>query len=83
MPRAKIYLIDNLRNVKVQESISDGNGNFSVVVPYFSQYVVRVIGEEGGENVVVLEIPKHRKHLSAHEIVIIKDVFESNENQLK
>ena len=83
MPRAKIYLIDNLRNVQVQERQSDANGNFSVVVPYFSQYVVRVVGEDGGESVVVLEIPRHRKQLGAHEIVIVKDVFESNNNQVR
>lgn len=75
MPKAKIYLVDNLRNTIVDEGVADSRGNFSMVVPYFSNYVVRVVGEDNKENVVVLEIPKHRKHLSAHEIVIIKDIF--------
>jgi hypothetical protein len=76
MPHVKIYLVDNLRNEIVDEGIADGRGNFSLVVPYFSKYVVRVVGEDNKENVVVLEIPKHRKQLSAHEIVIIKDIFQ-------
>lgn len=83
MPRAKIYLIDNLRNIQVQEGVTDANGNFSVVIPYFSQYVVRVVGEDGGESVVVLEIPRHKKQMGVHEIVIIKDVFESNNKQAR
>lgn len=46
-------------------------GGFSLVVPYFSEYTVRVVGEDKRQNVVVFETPKHCKHVSAHEIVII------------
>jgi hypothetical protein len=75
MPHAKISLIDNLRNVVVHKSIADSQGNFSIIIPYASKYVIRVIGEDDDENMAVLEIPKQRKELSDHEIVIVKDIY--------
>jgi tetratricopeptide (TPR) repeat protein len=73
--QARYYLIDNLRDVVVQEGTADDQGNFSWNVPYFSKYRVRVIGPDNDEHIVSLEIPKHRKSQSNHEIVIVKDVF--------
>jgi hypothetical protein len=78
MANARIFLIDNTRNVTVHESTSDINGNFSMIVPYLSKYKIRVVGEENDENIVSLEIPKHRKEDSKHEIVIVKDLFKSH-----
>lgn len=75
MPNAKIYLIDNLRNATVFESNSDASGSFSITIPHFSKYRIRLVGEANDEHVVSLEIPKHRKQHSKHEIVIIKDSF--------
>lgn len=75
MPHTKIYLVDNLRNTTVFENVTDNNGNFSVVVPYFSEYVIRAVGADGKESVVVLEIPRHQRQVSAHEIVFVKDTF--------
>jgi hypothetical protein len=75
MPNTKIYLVDNLRNTTVFENVTDNNGNFSVVVPYFSEYVIRAVGADGKESVVVLEIPRHQRQVSAHEIVFVKDTF--------
>jgi hypothetical protein len=81
MGNARIYLIDNVRKVSVHESTSDRTGNFSLIIPYFSNYIVRVVGEDGDEHMAVLEIPKHRKELSSYEIVMIKDIFKPQENQ--
>ncbi|HZB12739.1 MAG TPA: hypothetical protein VE467_06920, partial [Chryseolinea sp.] len=78
MPNAKIQLIDNVRNVTVQESVCDDSGNFSIVIPYHSKYKIRVVSEDKDENIVSLEIPKHRKANGRHEIVIVKDAFKSN-----
>jgi hypothetical protein len=75
MPRGKISLVDNLRNVTVHESVSDAKGNFSITIPYFSKYFIRIIGEGGDEHKASLEILKHKKELSSYEIVIIKDLF--------
>ena len=82
LPHAKLYLIDNIRNVVVHESSSDADGNFSIIIPYFSKYKIRVIGADNDENIVSLEIPKHRKSYSQYEIVIVKDAFKSAENQV-
>jgi hypothetical protein len=81
LPNAKIYLIDNLRKTTVHESISDSNGKFSIVIPNFSKYVVHVVGEDGDENRAIIEIPKHRKQVGSHEIVLIKDFFKPHKNQ--
>ncbi len=78
MPNAKIELIDNIRNVTVQESTCNDSGNFSLTIPYYSKYKIRVVGEDKDENIVSLEIPKHRKGQGKHEIVIVKDPFKSN-----
>jgi tetratricopeptide (TPR) repeat protein len=78
MPHARVSLIDNIRNVTVHESNSDAEGNFSIVIPYFSKYRIRVVGEDNDENIVSLEIPKHRRSYNQHEIVVVKDAFKSN-----
>ena len=77
MPRAKIYLIDNIRNITVSEYQSDDGGSFKLRVPWFSKFRIRVVGEEKDEHVVSLEIPRHRKLLSNHDIVVVKDAFKT------
>jgi tetratricopeptide (TPR) repeat protein len=79
---ARIILIDNQRDIIISESISDENGNVSIVIPYFSKYKIRVIGAENDEHILSLEIPKQRKVYSKHEIVIVKDLFRSPENEI-
>lgn len=81
MPNAKVYLIDNLRNITAYETVSDASGNFSITIPCFSQYKIRVIGEDNDENIVSLELRKQRKLHTIHEIVIIKDAFKTHKNQ--
>jgi tetratricopeptide (TPR) repeat protein len=75
MPRGKISLVDNFKNVSVHESVSDAKGNFSIVIPYFSKYFIRIVGEGGDDHKASLEILKYKKELSSYEIVIIKDLF--------
>jgi hypothetical protein len=77
---AKFFLVDNIRNVVVYENSSDSTGNFSLLIPYFSKYRIRVVEEGGEEHVVSLDIPKHRKLHNKHEIVIVKDAFRTPEN---
>jgi hypothetical protein len=78
MPHTKITLIDNVSNKVVHESITNDNGHFSIIIPYFSTFVIRVIGEDEQQHMAVLEIPKRRKDLSDHEIVIVKNLFKGN-----
>jgi tetratricopeptide (TPR) repeat protein len=75
MARSKIVLFDHLRQVSVYETTSNEKGEFSLTIPYFSQYVIAVIDENGEEHKAVLEIPKHRKQLGTHRIVFVKDFF--------
>jgi len=82
LPNARLFLIDNDRNVLVHESVSDDSGHFSILIPYFSKYKIRVVGEGKDEHIVSLEIPKHRKYYSSYEIVIVKDVFRNAANQI-
>jgi tetratricopeptide (TPR) repeat protein len=81
MAHAKLYLIDNFRNTTVQEAFSDGDGNFAIIIPYFSKYRVKVVAPDNEENIVSFEIPKHRIAHSKHDIVIIKDAFKTPEDQ--
>jgi tetratricopeptide (TPR) repeat protein len=78
MPNAKIQLIDNARNITVQESTCNDAGNFSLTIPYYSKYKIKVVSEDNDESIVSLEIPKRRKSHGRHEIVIVKDPFKSN-----
>jgi tetratricopeptide (TPR) repeat protein len=75
---AKFYLIDILKEVVVQEGVSDAQGNFTWIIPYFSKYRMRVVGPENDEHMVSLEIPKQKQLYGKHEIVIVKDAFRLN-----
>ena len=77
MPFATAFLIDNDRNLTVYESNCDADGNFQIVIPYYGKYKLRVVGQDGEENIVSLEIPKYKKELSRHEIVVVKDLFKA------
>lgn len=79
---ASLHVIDNLRNVTVYEERADAAGRFSLHIPYFSKYKIRVIGEDNEENIVSLEIPKHRKAEGKHQIVVVKDPFAEYNNQV-
>lgn len=78
MPNARLYLVDNVRDITVFEGTSDSLGNFSIVVPHYSKYKIKVVGENLVEHIVSLEIPKHRRAQGNHEIVIVKDLFKEN-----
>jgi tetratricopeptide (TPR) repeat protein len=81
LPHAKLYLIDNIKKVTVAESISDSTGSFTIVVPYFSQYKIRIAGETINEGIVSFEVPKYRKLNNKYEIVVVKDDFKSYEKK--
>ena len=82
MSNAKLSLIDNIRNMPVVECISDSAGLFRLEIPYFSTYKIKVTGEDHHETMVSLEVQKHRKADSNHEIVVVKDPFKSKPNEV-
>lgn len=73
--RAKLYVIDAIRNSVVFEHSTEANGRFEITIPYFSLYKIRVVGEDQHEYIVSLELPKHRTEHTTHDIVVVKDVF--------
>jgi tetratricopeptide (TPR) repeat protein len=80
-PNAKLHLIDNIRNVTVAESASDAAGNFSIQVPYFTKYKIKITGSDLHEHIVSLEIPRQRKLLGSYHIVVVQDAFRSSQNK--
>jgi hypothetical protein len=77
---AHISLIDNIRDIVVYECKANADGNFSLVIPYFSKYKIKVLGEANDEHVVSLEIPRTKVMETHHEIVVIKDSFKTTQN---
>lgn len=82
LAHARLHVIDNIRNVMVDEYTSDAEGHFSINIPYFSKYKIKVVGADNEENVVSLEIPKHRKAEGKHEIVVVKDPFREEHTEI-
>lgn len=77
LPNAKLNLIDNFRNKVVCQSLSDSLGNYSMVVPYFSQYKIQVIETSGAETITSLDLPRFGKVDLYHEVVIVKKALQS------
>lgn len=82
LTNTKLSIIDNIRNTIVSETFSDASGNFSIAIPYFSKYKVKVLMNGVDEYVISLAIPKHRAAAGEHDMVVIKDEFRSHENQI-
>jgi len=74
---ASVFIIDNVKKTVVSTSSSDGQGKFNIVIPYFSQYRMRVVENDGNETIVSLDLAKQRKEENIHEIVIVKETFKS------
>jgi tetratricopeptide (TPR) repeat protein len=81
LPNAQLFLIDNLRNLTVATTTADANGVFSISIPYFSQYLIKVVGKRKEEDSFVsLDLSKRKKAGNKYEIVIVRNVFNSVEN---
>jgi hypothetical protein len=78
---AKLHLIDNIRNVTIGEGTSDEAGNFSINVPYFTKYKLKITGNDLTEHIVSLEIPRQRSLLGSYHIVVVRDSFHSLQNK--
>jgi len=78
LPKAQLFLIDNIRNITVQSSTSDTEGKFSLMIPYFSQYRIKVVGSNNRDEAFVsLELSKGKNSGSTYEIVIVKNIFKN------
>ena len=75
-PSAQLLLIDNIKNAVVGSATSDENGMFSLTIPYFSQYRIKVIGsQQDDEAFVSLDLSKTRYGENKSEIVVVKNSF--------
>jgi len=76
LPRAQLMLIDNRNNRVVQSTVADANGKFTLTIPYFSQYKIKVVSEVAGNPVLVsLDISKSRNAGNQFEIVVVKNKY--------
>ncbi|MEJ7646396.1 MAG: tetratricopeptide repeat protein [Chryseolinea sp.] len=75
-PNAQLSLIDNQKNTVVQNTTSDDDGLFSLTIPYFSQYRIKIVSEKDAEEVVVsLDLSKTRSGENKYEIVVVRNAF--------
>ena len=76
LPNAQLFLIDNLKGTVVQSVISDAKGGFTLTIPYFSQYRIKVLGEHDGEETFVsLDLSRTRTGGNTYEMVVVKNNF--------
>lgn len=74
LPDVHLQLIDNLRNTVVYETASDQNSQFTLSIPYFSQYRIRVIEPGYRESTVSLDLSRRKVADTRFEIVVVRDI---------
>lgn len=75
-PHAELELIDNLKGNVVATTTSDASGHFDLTIPHFSQYRIRVVGQEAGDEATVsLDLGKTRYGENKFELVVVKNIF--------
>ncbi len=76
LANAQLFLIDNNKNIVVASSTSNSEGNFTISVPYFSQYKLRVVEKNDDKGIVVsLDLSKQRNSENLYKIVVVKKSF--------
>jgi tetratricopeptide (TPR) repeat protein len=80
-PNVQLSVIDSWRGKSVFRGTTDGDGNFSITIPYFSKFFLQILDEDGINHKVSLEMEKYRKEASSHDIVVVKDIFTQHERQ--
>lgn len=77
LSNAKLELIDKYPERVEFVTNTDAEGNFTLEIPYESQFLLRVFHENFGVAIVSMEIPGNNVDYSNYEIVIIKELFKS------
>ncbi|MEO7988950.1 MAG: tetratricopeptide repeat protein [Chryseolinea sp.] len=76
LPKAQLSLIDNRNNRVIQSTVADANGKFTLTIPYFSQYKIKVVSDVADNAVLVsLDISKSRNAGNQFEIVVVKNKY--------
>jgi hypothetical protein len=74
-PNVRVALIDSQSGKSVFESTTGKDGEFSLTIPYFSRYFIKIIDQEGKPHKASLELQKYKTESYVHEIVVIKDFY--------
>ncbi len=72
---AKLELIDKSNQNIVGEVYTDDSGNFKLIIPYESQYLLKVNKTDFGTAIVSMEIPRNYQNYLNHDIVIVENLF--------
>jgi hypothetical protein len=75
MAEVNMFLVDHTREIVVMETKTDKDGKFTLTIPYFSQYKIKVVERNGEETIVSLDIPKQKKDDYNHSIVVVRDAL--------
>ncbi len=76
LPNAQLFLIDNNKDVTVQTSTSNSEGNFTLTIPYFSQYKLKVVEKPGEAAAYVsFDLSKQRNAENLYKMVVVKKSF--------
>jgi len=81
LSNASIELVNKESQETVFKSSTDGHGNFTIEIPYESQFLLRVKQNELGVAIVSMEIPKNHQDYLSHDIVIVQDLFNTLQKQ--
>lgn len=81
LSNASIELVDKESQETVFKSSTDGHGNFTIEIPYESQFLLRVKQNELGVAIVSMEISKNHQDYLSHDIVIVQDLFNTLQQQ--
>jgi len=77
-PKTRIELIDGNTGNITYKTTTDLSGGFSIEIPHYSRYYVRIVDDDGHEYKASFELSKYKKESSVHEVVIMKDIFKKN-----
>lgn len=73
----EMELIDRVGNKVILKTVTDNNGRFTLDVPYYSQYKIR-IKDDNLDGFVSFEVPKFAKQDLSYEIVVVNDDFKNS-----
>ena len=71
----RFSLMDSPGGTSVFDGTTDNAGQFSLTIPYFSRFYIRIIDNEGKEHKASLELQRYRVDTHVHEIVVVKDIY--------
>lgn len=78
-----MQLIDTYSNRIVFTTKTSTSGDFTLEIPYSSQYKIKIDHPGLGKHIASLEIPKNKKEHRNHEIVVVEEHFATETEQME